>query len=284
YCFYVLKNMQSSLYNLKMGTGIQHVYPKNVSTLLIPIPCPQDPEKSLKIQSEIVRILDKFSELTAELTARKKQYKYYREQLYLFKEKDIQCLPMGEIGKFTRGTSLQKKHFQESGIECIHYGQIYTYYNTFTDSTKSFVSQEFAQKARKAKYGSLIIATTSENDEDICKSVAWLGSKDVVVSNDACFYEHNLNPKYVAYFLQTDIFQKQKIKYITGTKVRRVNPNNLAKILIPIPSKEEQNRIVKILDRFNTLCSDISDGLPSEIKARQQQYEYYRNKLLTFAE
>ena len=128
----------------------------------------------------------------------------------------------------------------------------------------------------------MIIATTSENDEDVCKAVAWLGSDDISISSDACIYKHNLNPKYVSYFFQTEQFQKQKKQYITGTKVRRVNADNLAKILIPIPPLSKQKHIVEILDKFDALTNSISEGLPKEIALRQKQYEYYRNELLNF--
>ena len=145
---------------------------------------------------------------------------------------EVEWKPLGDenIGKFIRGGGLQKKDFTEFGIGCIHYGQIYTYYGTYAFKTKSFVSEEFAKKARMAKQGDLVIATTSENDEDLCKAVAWSGDKEVAVSSDACFYTHSLNPKYVAYFFQTEQFHKQKGPFITGTKVRRVNADNLDKI------------------------------------------------------
>lgn len=191
-------------------------------------------------------------------------------------------LAMSELGEFIRGSGLQKSDFTESGIGCIHYGQIHTYYGTYADETITFVSEEFAKKARKAKTGDLVIATTSEDDKDVCKAVAWLGKDEVAVSSDACFFRHNLSPKYVAYFFQTEQFQKQKQPFITGTKVRRVNADKLAKIKIPVPPLEEQERIVGILDKFDMLVNDISTGLPAEIKMRQQQYEYYRDLLLTF--
>lgn len=249
------------------------------------IPAPIPP---LSVQKEIVRILDTFTklteELTEELTARKKQYDYYREELFYFDNEKTQHLPLGDdsIGKFTRGGGLQKKDFAEVGIGCIHYGQIYTYYGTYTYKTKTFVSEEFAKKARKAKYGDLVIATTSENDEDVCKAVAWLGDTEIAISSDACFYSHCLHPKYVAFYFQTEQFQKQKRSLITGTKVRRVNADDLAKIKIPVPSPEEQERIVAILDKFDTLTTSISEGLPKEIELRKKQYEYYRDMLLTF--
>ena len=102
------------------------------------------------------------------------------------------------------------------------------------------------------------------------------------MSSDACFYSHKLNPKYVAYFFQTEQFQKQKRPFITGTKVRRVNADDLAKIKIPVPSPEEQERIVSILDKFDTFTISINEGLPREIELRKKQYEYYRDLLLTF--
>jgi len=191
-------------------------------------------------------------------------------------------MSLGEIGVFTRGSGLQKKDFTQTGVGCIHYGQIYTYYGTYANKTKTFVSQEFAKKARKAKHGDLIIATTSENDEDVCKAVAWLGDEDIAISSDACFYTHSLEPKYVAYYFQTEYFQKQKRGFITGTKVRRVNTNDLAKIKIPVPTIEEQRHIVSILDKFDTLTTSIGEGLPKEIELRKEQYEYYRNQLLSF--
>ncbi|EBX3894204.1 restriction endonuclease subunit S [Salmonella enterica] len=286
YLYYFLTTV--GLGNMNQAGGVPSQTQSVLNELKIPIPCPNNPEKSLAIQSEIVRILDKFTaltaELTAELTARKKQYNYYRDQLLSFEEGAAPFYPLGqkEVGEFIRGGSFQKKDFTKSGIGCIHYGQIFTHYGTYANKTKTFVSESLAQKCRKAKTGNLVIATTSENDDDVCKAVAWLGTEDIAVSSDACIYRHNLNPKYVSYFFQTESFQSQKRQYITGTKVRRVNADNLAKILIPVPSQEEQTRIVDILDKFDLLTSSISQGLPREIELRQKQYEYYRDLLFSF--
>ena len=288
FVYYFLKLNERYFQGVGSRMQMPQISTPDTDKYLIPIPCPEHPEKSLAIQAEIVRILDSFTELTTELTtefnAREKQYKYYREQLLSFDEGEVEYLPMGneEVGKFIRGSGLQKKDFTKEGVGCIHYGQIYTHYGTYADQTKTFVSEEFAKKARKAKQGDLIIATTSENDEDVCKAVAWLGEDDIAVSSDACFYTHSLNPKYVAYFFQTELFQKQKRQYITGAKVRRVNADKLAKILIPIPSPEKQAKIVETLDKFDTLTTSISEGLPREIELRQKQYEYYRDLLLSF--
>ncbi|AMO72955.1 restriction endonuclease subunit S [Sphingorhabdus sp. M41] len=287
---YLSSHAVQSYWLTKINSGsVSNLNSQLIQALEVPIPCPKEPEKSLAIQAEIVRILESFTELTAELTAelaaRKKQYNHYREELFCFDDSEAEFLALGDerIGSFTRGGGLQKKDFVEQGVGCIHYGQIYTHYGTFARSTKSYVSDDFAKKARKAKKGDLVIATTSENDDDVCKAVAWLGEEDIAVSSDACFYSHNLNPKYVSYFFQTEQFQKQKRAYITGTKVRRVNADSLAKIEIPVPHKEgEQERIVVILDKFDTLTTSLSEGLPREIALRQQQYEYYRHLLLSF--
>lgn len=190
----------------------------------------------------------------------------------------VEYKPLGELGTFERGNGLQKKDFTESGIGCIHYGQIYTYYSTFATATKSFVSESLAKKLKKAQPGDLVIATTSENVDDVCKAVAWIGKGEIAISSDAFIYHHTLNPKYVAYFFQTDNFQSQKKPFINGTKVMRISGENLAKIIIPVPPIEVQEEIVKILDRF----ADYAAELQAELQARKEQYEYYRNLLLTF--
>jgi len=196
---------------------------------------------------------------------------------------EVAWLPLGDIGEFIRGNGLQKKDFTETGVGCIHYGQLHTYYGVSSTTTKTFVSEGFAKKSRKAKPGNLVIATTSEDDDGLCKAVAWMGSEDIAVSSDACIYDHALNSKYVAYFFQTEQFQKQKKPYITGTKVRRVNADNLSKIQIPIPcpddpkkSLEIQAEIVRTLDTFTELTTELT--------TRKKQYHYYRDQLLTFDE
>ena len=196
----------------------------------------------------------------------------------------VEWKTLGEVGTFVRGTSFQKKHFVEKGIGCIHYGEIYTRYGLFAKKTISYLNEEIANKARKAAYGDLVIATTSENDDDVCKSTVWLGTESIVVSNDACYYHHTLNPKYVAYFFRTNEFQKQKRAYITGTKVKRVNANDLAKITIPVPPLRVQARIVEILDKFTQLEAELEKELEAELEARKKQYAYYRDQLLNFSQ
>lgn len=301
FLFHHLKNKEETIKNLQSEGGVPTINTKKVGSIMIPVP-------PIEVQEEIVRILDSFSdyaaELQAELQARKQQYEYYRNLLLTFnpsaygcgtddEQKDgvttwegrnykIEWKKMGEIGTFIRGNGLQKKDFTESGVGCIHYGQIYTHYGTFATKTKSFVSESFAQKLRKAKTGDIVIATTSENVEDVGKAVAWLGNEDIAISGDAYIYTHEQNPKFIAYLFQTERFLAFKKMNVSGTKVTRISGDSLAKYPIPIPPLELQEKIVAILDWFETLVNDLTNGLPAEIAAVKDQYEYYRNKLLTF--
>lgn len=246
--------------------------------LLIPVP-------PLPVQEESVRILDKFTaleaELEAELEARRKQYEFYRDQLLTFGD-EVEWKPLGEIGTFVRGNGLQKKDFVDHGVGCIHYGQIYTYYKTFATETKSFVTKELALHLTQVYPNDLILACTSENIEDVCKTVAWLGKETIVTGGHACVFRHKQNAKYLAYFFASGYFFTQKKKYARGAKVIDIKTDDLAKIRIPVPPLAEQERIVAILDKFDALVNDISSGLPAELEMRRKQYEYYRDRLLTF--
>lgn len=179
---------------------------------------------------------------------------------------------LGEIGEFIRGNGIQKRDFRDSGFGCIHYGQIYTYYGLFADHTKSFIDPNLAEKRKKAYKGDLVIATTSENEEDVCKACAWLGEEPIAISGDAYIFRHHQNPKYISYCFQSELFQSQKKKYITGTKVLRVNGDAMAKIHVPVPPLPVQEEIVRILDSFSSL--------EAELEARRKQYAYYRDQLI----
>lgn len=185
---------------------------------------------------------------------------------------------LGEIGEFIRGNGIQKRDFQDSGFGCIHYGQIYTYYGLFADHTKSFIDPNLAEKRKKAYKGDLVIATTSENEEDVCKACAWLGEEPIAISGDAYIFRHHQNPKYISYCFQSELFQSQKKKYITGTKVLRVNGDAMAKIHVPVPPLPVQEEIVRILDSFSSLEAELE----AELEARRKQYAHYRDELLTF--
>ena len=189
---------------------------------------------------------------------------------------------LGEIGTLIRGNGLQKKDFTKSGVGCIHYGQIYTHYGVYANQTISFVSEQTAKKLKKVDPGDLVITSTSENVEDVCKCVAWLGTESIVTGGHAMIFKHHENPKYLSYFFQSSQFFKQKVKMAIGVKVIDVSPQKLEKTLVPVPPLEVQREIVKILDNFTELTAELTAKLTAELTARKKQYEYYRNWLLTF--
>ncbi len=191
----------------------------------------------------------------------------------------VEWRKLGEVGKIIRGNGMQKKDFMETGFPAIHYGQIYTKFGLSAERVYTFVSNEFAKKLRIAQTNDLLIATTSENDEDVLKPLAWLGS-DVAISGDMMMLKHNENVKYLAYYFQSEYFQRQKTKYITGAKIRRISKDNLEKMEIPIPPLKVQREIVRILDNFTELTAELT----AELSARRKQYSYYRDKLLSFDE
>lgn len=190
----------------------------------------------------------------------------------------VEYKTLGEIGTMIRGNGLQKKDFTESGVGCIHYGQIYTYYGLFTDKTKSFVSPELAEKLQKVQKGDIILAVTSENIEDVCKCVAWLGDEEIVTGGHSAIFKHQQNPKYIAYWLQSEEFAAQKIKIAQGTKVIDVTTKKLDGIKIPLPPLEIQSEIVRILDAF---C-ELKTELKAELKAREVQFQEYLKKEYDF--
>ena len=298
--------------NIKVG-NFPSVDMDKFKKFLIPLP-------PLEVQKRIVEVLDNFEktckelniELSSEIEIKQKEYEFIRNYLLTFEEKSRQAIlacelaslrskqqaqnlikilqyvygyvevRLGDIGSIVRGNGLQKKDFTEDGVGCIHYGQIYTKYGIATEKTISFVEESLAEKLRKVKKGDIIFAVTSENIEDLCKCVVWLGEDEIVTGGHTAILKHNQNSKFLAYYFQTEAFHSQKRKLATGTKVMDVTATKLEEILIPLPPLEEQQRIVDILDRFDRLCNDISEGLPAEIEARQKQYEYYREKLLNF--
>ena len=258
------------------GMGNPKLMSNVASTILIPIP-------SLEEQTRIVRILDTFTSaienLKEQIAQRRKQYEYYRDLLLDLEgkeEKDIHT--WGEFCEMIKGNGVQKVDFVDEGVGCIHYGQIYTHYGSYTYETNKFVSQEIFENARKASKGDIIMTDTSENVEDICKSVAYLGEDDIAVSNHALIIKHKQNPKFLSFSTQTKSFFLQKRKVVVGVKVSGIKPEHLAQIKIYLPSLSEQQRIVDILDKFEASIQNLE----AQLSQREKQYEYYRNKLLTF--
>jgi len=190
----------------------------------------------------------------------------------------VEFKALGDIAELVRGNGMPKSSFVESGTGCIHYGQIYTHYGVWATETISFVTPETAARLVKADTGDLIITNTSENVEDVCKAVAWLGDSQIVTGGHATVIKHEQDPKYLSYWFCTHDFFLQKKKQATGTKVIDVSAKRLANIRIPVPPLEIQQEIVKVLDMFTKLEAELE----AELEARRRQYQYYRDALLTF--
>ncbi len=256
----------------------------------VPIPSPDNPEKSLAIQSEIVRILDKFTALTAELTAelnmRKKQYNYYRDQLLRFKEGEVEWKTLGEIGDFTYGYAAKAMDSGDARFVRIT--------DINKDGKLSKENPMYVElNEENEKY------TLDKNDLLMARTGATFGKTMIFEEDYPAVYAGFLiklnlnktiiNAKYYWHFAQSDFFWEQANKLVSGGGQPQFNANALKQVRVPIPypshpqkSLDEQGRIVDILDKFDAIAASITEGLPREIELRQKQYEYYRDLLLSF--
>lgn len=196
----------------------------------------------------------------------------------------VEWMALGEVSELVRGNGLQKKDFTQTGVPAIHYGQIYTYYGLSATETKSFISPELAKTLMKVDEGDIVITNTSENLEDVGKAVVYLGKTQAVTGGHATIIKPSqlLLGKYFAFFTQTEEFATQKRKYAKGTKVIDVSATDMSKIRIPIPPISAQKEIVRILDTFTERTDTLINELTTELEARKKQYNYYREKLLSF--
>ncbi|NNN61568.1 restriction endonuclease subunit S [Vibrio sp. A11] len=251
----------------------------------IPIPCPDNPEKSLAIQAEIVRILDAFTAMTAELTAelnmRKKQYNYYRDQLLSFEEGEVEWKTLGDENFFEVGSggtpSKSKPEYWDDGnipwlkSESCNNEPVYFANNFITELGLSKSSAKLLQKKTTliALVGATIFKTAFlEFPAATNQNIASIKSKKPEAVSD----------KFVFYYI-TNLYEVLKSEM---RNYGMLNLTTLRQFRIPIPHPEEQARIVAILDKFDALTNSITEGLPREIELRQKQYEYYRDLLLSF--
>ena len=281
YLYYSL----SSFY-IKMNNYERHF--KYLLKTKIPVP-------PLEIQSEIVHVLDSFTLLTAELTARQKQYAFYRDYLLDFSDEDVtKKIPdidcsnveykrLGDIATaIYRGAGIKRDEVTETGIPCVRYGEIYTTYNVTFNNCVSHTDEDKIQNKKYFEHGDVLFAITGESVEEIAKSCVYLGHDKCLAGGDIVVLKHNQNPKYMAYVLSTTNAQSQKSKGKVKSKVVHSSVPAISDIIIPIPPLAEQEKIANMIVRFDHLCNDISNGLPAEIEARKKQYEYYRDTLLSF--
>lgn len=269
FLYYYLLEIQEILFSLKKGSGVPHVYPKDVSRIFIPIP-------PLEIQEKIVQKLDKMTEyvteLTSELTSRKKQYSYYRDKLLSFKDEVYQvewkmlseCLKKGKGTKITAG-QMKLLHKDGAPIHIFAGGKTYADVNYGDIPDKDIHTEE-----------AIIVKSRGIIDFEYCtkpfsfKNEFWSYSSD----------NESINLRYVYHYL---VYNKGHFQNIANNmQMPQISSNDTEKFKIPVPSLEIQSRIVQVLDKFDKVCNDLNIGLPKEIELRQKQYEYFREKLLTF--
>ena len=264
---YILATVSKKYVSAGMGN------PKIMSNVMEKIKIPIPP---LAIQQEIVKILDTFStleaELEAELEARKKQYEYYRNELLTFGD-DVEWKMLGEVGNVCMCKRIFKSQTTEIGD--IPFYKIGTFGGKANAYIPRNVYEDYKSKYSFPKIGDILISAAGTIGRRIPydgadayfqdSNIVWLDNDEELVTNKFLFYWYSI------------------VEWSTdGGTIKRLYNNNLRKTKIPIPPLAEQKRIVTILDKFDALVNDISIGLPAELNARQKQYEYYRDKLLTF--
>ena len=281
FLYYCLSNLQNYLYELTTKAIPDCLPMDRLEKVKIPVP-------PLPVQEEIVRILDTFTELTAELQTqlqgelqlRKKQYEYYLNRI--INSIDAEELKLGDVCSFTRGPfggSLKKECFQQHGYAV--YEQQHAIYSSM--EIRYFISEEKFQELKRfeVKQGDLIVSCSGT----IGKVFIIPSNAPVGIINQALLKltpSKRIDAKYLKYYFENTI-SAQLNDAARGGAIRNVpSVAELKNLNIRVPSISEQKKIVSVLDHFNTLCNDLTSGLPAEIENRQKQYEYYRDKLLTF--
>lgn len=289
---WLLHNISSDAFfahveKFQKGASYPAITDAEVKTFCIPLP-------PLPVQEEIVRILDNMTSLTAELTAelkaRQKQYEYYRESLLSFDEDNAQdgvrWMKLGELFPSIRngfvGTVTPYFTDADNGVRYLKGTNIHN--GVISDNDVEYVTRAFHQKHIKTelKADDILMVQSGHVGECAVVGEKYAGANChalIVLSNGGeCLSQ------YIAYYLQSKQGKKKLKAITTGGTVKHILASAMKKFEVPVPTLEEQQRIVDILDRFDKLCNDISEGLPAEIEARKKQYEYYRDKLLTFKE
>lgn len=276
YLYFLLKNSEQILMQAKHGAGIPGLNRDKVKNLIMPIP-------PLPIQEEIVRVLDHFTELTAslqaELQTRQEQYKYYKDQLLKLNVAEYRTL--GSLSKFRRGSFPQPYGNKDwyDGDGAMPFVQVADIADDkkLVANTKRKISSLAQPMSVFAPKGSIIISLQGSIGK-----IA-ITQYDAYIDRTLAIFQNITNdvlPKYFVYQLER-IFEIKE-KTARGSTIKTITKEEFTNFQIPIPSISEQKRIVSVLDKFETLVNDLSKGLPAEIAAVQEQYEYYRNKLLMF--
>lgn len=195
----------------------------------------------------------------------------------------VEYKKLGEIATdIYRGAGIKRDEITEHGIPCVRYGEIYTSYGIWFDKCISHTDENKIASKKYFEYGDILFAITGESVEDIAKSIAYVGHEKCLAGGDIVVLKHKQNPKYLAYALSTAEAKLQKSKGKVKSKVVHSSVPAIKEIKIPVPPLEIQREIVRILDSFTSLTAELQTKLQAELQARQKQYEYYRDQLLTF--
>lgn len=286
FVFYYFEILKEDLKRIASQSGNMPIVSlAKMKQLLMPLP-------PLEVQEEIVRLLDDFTAKTAELQtelnkeyeARKKQYEYYRDTL-LTKNEQIPRVKLCEIAtSLYRGAGIKRNQVTEKGIPCVRYGEIYTTYDTCFSDCVSHTDEKYLASPKYFEHGDILFAITGESVEDIAKSIAYLGHDKCLAGGDIVVMKHKQNPRYLTHVLSTGMARAQKSKGKVKNKVVHSSVPSIEQIEIPLPSLDDQQKYADILDDFYLALNKLQSELPAEIESRQKQYEYYRDKLLTFKE
>lgn len=275
YVYYWMSTMPSDL----VEGDHKRQWISNFCRKQIPIPCPNNPKKSLAIQGEIVRILDAFTSLTAELTAelnmRKKQYNYYRNKLLTFEDdQGVEQLTLEQIAQYSK-TRISHDELDKTNYVGVD--------NLLQNRTGKEESSHVPTSGNLTEYhqGDVLIGNIRPYLKKIwCADRVGGTNGDVLVIH---ITDKRVNSRYLYQVLADDKFFEYNMQHAKGAKMPRGNKLKIMEYSIPLPKNEaEQTRIVSILDKFDALTNSISEGLPCEINLRQKQYEYYRDLLLNF--
>ena len=273
YLYYYMLTVD--LHRLNNAGGVPSLTQTGLYTLSVAVP-------PLPVQTEIVRMLDDMvglvDALEEELATRKKQYEWCRDRLFTFGD-NVEWKSLGEISTdIFRGNGILRTQVTATGVPCLRYGEIYTSYDIWFEECVSHTSLEFMTSPKYFEHGDILFAITGEKIEEIGKSIAYVGIDRCIAGGDIAVMKHGQNAKYIAYVLSTTDAQNQKSKGKVKSKVVHLSVPQLKAVKIPIPSLPVQENIVRKLDDMTALI----DALNEEIALRKQQYEFYRDKLLTF--
>ena len=275
FLFYVLQTSVKPYVNKGMGN------PKLMSNVMARVKVPVPP---IEVQEEIVRILDKFTKLTAELTARQKQYEYYRNELLNVESriKNVELKRLGDVCNIGDGLHGTPEYDENGEVYFINGNNVKGGKIQFDNNTKKINNMEYQKLRLPFDNNTLFLSINGT-----IGNVAIYRNERIALGKSVAYFNiitDKLNRKYLFYILQSAKAQIYFKNSVTGGTIKNLGLKALREFQIQIPPLEEQKRIVAILDHFDKLCNDISEGLPAEIEARQKQYEYYRDKLLTFEE